>query len=531
MKAFRSFITRKLFRGFILLLLTYCIGLMSNAPLCLASEAANRKNQLVICVHDSILKLDPAIHRSRSMQIILKNMLDSLTTRDADMKVVPQLAESWKALDETSWKFKLRKGVKFHNNEEFTAEDVKFSLERIFKKEGIDGITSPRKALLGPVSEVRIIDRYTVVIKTEQSWPILPLMLSLQEIVPKKYMTRVGSDTFQSHPVGTGPFKFVRLEKNQRIILERFENYYGGSPAIPPVQNAPLKSLIFEFVPSNPEQIQMLKKNECSIISHLRPAAIPILKANPSIKILSCSATRSYFAEINCSKSPFDDPRVRQALNYAVNIDEIVIEILQGNGITLPTVLLPNAVGYNTTLKPYVYDPELSKQLLVDAGYNTKHILQIHCNKDELQFANNIASFLTRVGVKSQINLVKFRKPSLLGKTAQWDIFLGTWGNSTLDPVGIILPKFQSNGRGNYSGYSNQKIDSLLDKAERTSDLNLREACYQEIQEIIYEDAPMIFGYAEMEFFGVRKEIKNFIPSISGMMNMHDVFIETGSDQ
>jgi peptide/nickel transport system substrate-binding protein len=531
MEAFRSFITRKPFRGTIFLLLAYCTGLMTSTPLCLASDADNQHNQLVICVHDSIHKLDPAIHRLRNIQIILKNMLDSLTTRDADMKVVPQLAESWKALDKTSWEFKLRKGVKFHNNDEFTAEDVQFSLERIFKEGGIDGITSPRKALLGPVLEVSIMDRHTVVIKTEKPWPILPLMLSLQEIVPKKYMTRVGSEAFQSHPVGTGPFKFVRLEKNQRIIMERFENYYGGSPAIPPVQNAPLKSLVFKFSPSNSQQIQMLKKNECSIIPHLNPTAIPILKANPTIKILSCPATRSYFAEINCSKPPFDNPRIRQALNYAVNIDKVVAQILQGNGITLPTVLLPNAVGYNTALKPYAYDPELSRQLLAEAGYNKKHILQIHCNKDELQFANNIASFLTRVGVKSQISLVEIREPSLLGKTAQWDIFLGSWGNSTLDPVGIILPKFQSNGRGNFSGYSNQKIDNLLVKAEGTSDLNFRKTCYQKIQEIIYEDAPMIFGYAEMEFFGARKGIKNFIPSSSGMMNMHDVFIETGSDQ
>lgn len=531
MKAFRYFVTRKPFRGTIFLLLTYFTGLMTSAPLCLASDTDKLDNQLVICVHELIHTLDPAAYRSRDIQIVIKNMFDSLTTRDADMKVVPQLAESWKVLDDTSWKFKLRKGVKFHNNDEISAEDVKFSLERIFKEGGLGGVTSPRKALLGPVSKVSIMDRYTVVIKTEKPWPVLPLMLSLHEIVPKKYMTRVGSEAFQSHPVGTGPFKFVRLDKNQRIIMERFENYYGGSPAIPPVQNAPLKSLVFQFSPSNSEKIQMLKKKEFHILSRINPAAIPILKANPSIKVLSSPATRSYFAEINCSKPPFDNPRIRRALNYAIDIDKVVTHIFQGNGIILPTVLLPNAVGYNTALKPYGYDPELSKQLLADTGYDTKRILQIHCNKDMSQFANNIASFLTRVGVKSQISLVESRKPSTLGKTAPWDLYLGFWGNSTLDPVGIIIPKFQSNGRGNYSGYSNPTIDNLLSKAEGTSDLDFRKMLYQKIQEIIYEDAPMIFGYAKIDFYGVRKEVKNFIPSSSGMMNMHDVFIETGSNQ
>ncbi len=497
---------------------------MFGVPFCPASDTDS--NRVIICVHETIHKLDPAVHRSRNVQIILKNMLDSLTTRDADMKVVPQLAKSWKALDKTSWEFKLRKGVRFHNNDELTAEDVRFSLERIFKEGGIDGITSPRQALLNHVSEVIAKDRYTVIIKTKKAWPILPLMLSLQEIVPQKYMTRVGTHGFQSHPVGTGPFQFVSLDHDQRIVMERFENYYGGSPAIPPVQKAPLKSLVFEYVPSAAGQIRMLKRKECSIISHVKPNTIPVLKAAPGIKILSSPATRSFFAEINCSKPPLNDPRIRRALNYAVDVDKIVNKIFQGNGIRLPTVLLPDCFGYNSALQPYEYNPELSTQMLSDAGYNQDHILQIYCNKDELQFANSLASFFTRIGLKSWISSVQFRKPSILGKTAPWDIFLGSWGNSTLDPVGIILPKFQSNGRGNYSGYSNLKIDDLLDKAEGTSDLTFRKACYQQIQEIVYADAPMIFGYAEIEFYGVRNEVKNFIPSITGMMNMHDVFIE-----
>jgi len=469
--------------------------------------------------------LDPAIHRSRTIQIILKNMLDSLTTRDADMKIVPQLAESWKLIDDTSWEFKLRKGVKFHNNDELTAEDIKFSLERIFKEGGMEGTTSPRKGLLGSVSDICIADRYTVIIKTKTPWPILPLMLSFHEIVPKKYMAKVGSEGFQSHPVGTGPFKFVRLEKDQRIFLERFENYYGGSSAIPPVQKPPLKSLVFEYVSSKSKQIRMLKTKKCDIISHIDPNAVPILKMSPQISVLTNPATRSYLADINCRKPPFNDLRIRQALNYAVDMNKIVTQILRGKGISLSTVLLPNSFGYNPDLKPYAYDPELSKKMLSDAGFNSNHTLQIRCNKDEVQFANILASFFIQIGIKSKTSVVEFRKPSTFGKSASWDIDVGSWGDSALDAVGIILPKLQTNGRGNYSGYSNPKVDSLIAKAEGTFDLNFRKICYQKIQEIVYQDAPMIFGYAKMEFYGVRKEVKNFSPSGSGMMNMHDVFI------
>ena len=241
--------------------------------------------------------------------------------------------------------------------------------------------------------------------------------------------------------------------------------------------------------------------------------------------------TRSHYAEFNCSKPPFEDPRVRQALNYAVDINKVVDVVLQNNGIVLPTVMLPSSNYYNDLLDAYPYDPENAKRLLKDANFNAAYEIQIRCNKDELPFANIIASFLSQIGLKSKISLAKYRKPSILGEDARWDIDLGSWGNSTLDPVGIIFPKFSSGGRGNYSGYSNPEIDSLLKRAEGTSDLNLRKAIYNRIQEIIYADAPMIFGYAKIGFYGVRKEVQNFFPSSTGMMNMHDVYIEKGSNQ
>lgn len=530
MARFQSRIPIKFFQGLLLAGLTYCCGLMMDLPPCPASQDAPPANTLVVCIYNPIQKLDPAIHRDRDTQVILKNMMDALTTRDHDMNVVPQLAESWKRLDDTSWEFRLRSGVKFHNNDEFTAEDVKFSLDRIIHEGGIEGETSPRKSLLGPVSKVTVIDRYTVVVKTEKLWPILPLMLSLQEIVPKKHMTRVGSAAFQSHPVGTGPFKFVRLEKNHFIEMERFEDYYGDAPDMPPVQNAHLKSLVFKWVPSAAEQIRQLKKGECHIISNIKQESIPILEASPDIKILSCPATRSYFAEINCNKPQLNDPRIRRALNHAVDIKQVIHHLLKGNGIALPTVLLPNATTYNKDLKPYAYNPALAKKILADAGFDTKHILQIYCTGDELQFANLISSFLTRAGLKSKIQIVNWELEDFKKQT-QWDISLGSWGNSTLDPVGIIVPKFQTRGRGNFSGYSNREVDRLLVLAEGTKDLSFRETCYKNIQEIIYKDAPMIFGYAAKELFGIRKEVNNFIPSSSGMMDMHDVFIANGSGQ
>jgi len=528
MKKFRSLFDLSRLPCFLIIAVIFSCWIIAKPCSGKTSSTKGEKNRLVICIPSPIASLDPTNYRHRVTQVVLKNIFDSLTTRDASMKVVPQLAESWEALNDTTWEFKLRRGVKFHNGDDFTAEDVKFTLDRVVKEGALDGKTSPRKGLFGPLSGVRIINNYTVQIKTEKPWPILPLMLTLQEIIPKKHMEKVGSQGFQINPIGTGPFRFVRAEGKERLILERFVDYYGGSPENPPVQVAPLKYLIFETIPVKAEQIARLKKGEGDIIYDVPSEAVSILRTTPDIKVLSCGATRSYFAEINCVKPPFDDPRIRLALNYAVDMQTVVDHILQRHGEALPTVLLPNAFAYHSSLKPYAYNPELAKKLFKDAGFPEGRSITIHCIKSNAAFTNIIATFLIRIGVKSVINIVDNR-PKTLGKDAEWDIFVGSWGNSTLDPVGILVPKFESGGRGNFSNYSNQEVDKLLSQAEDTLDSQMRMNYYKKVQEIIHQDVPMIFGYAAEEFYGVRKRVKNFIPSSSGMMNMHDVCIQDES--
>jgi len=486
------------------------------------------ENRLTIVIPSPVVSLDPTNYRDRNTQIVLKNMFDSLTTRDGTMTVVPQLAESWRALSDTVWEFRLRRGVTFHTGDALTAADVKFTLDRVTQEGALDGKTSPRKALLGSIAAVRVRDAYTVHIETQNPWATLPLMLTLQEIVPKKYMESAGSKGFQTKPVGTGPFRFVEARNDGLLVLERFDAYYGGSPENPPVQTAPLDYLMFRAVPESIERIAMLKRGECDIITHVPPESIPILEAVPDIEVVSCPATRSYFAEMNCIKKPFDDPRVRRAMMHAVDMVAVTDHILLGRGTILPTVLLPNAFAYNDSLEPYPYDPELARELLVEAGFSEGLSIVINCTESHRQFANVIAIFLARVGVKSRIDIVDSRNPGTRRRGSAWDILVTSWGNSTLDPVGILVPKFRTNGRGNYSNYSNEDVDLFLSEAEGTLDAEIRKDYYQRIQEIIYHDAPMIFGYAPEEHYGVRRKVRNFRPSPTGMMNIHDVYIENG---
>ena len=492
-------------------------------------EVQDTKNKLIIGMDSSFVSLDPTNYRDRNTQVILKNIFDSLTTRDKDLNVVPQLAESWKTINDTTWEFKLRRGVKFHNGDELTSEDVKFTLDRVVKEGALDGKTSPRKSLLEPLLTITATDDYTVRIETTKPWAILPLMLTLQEIVPMKYMKEVGSRGFEEKPVGTGPFRFLEKEGQDRLVLERFENYYGGSPDNPPVHPAPLKYLIFRNVPESMERIGMLQRGGLDIITSISPGAVGILKLRPDIDVKTSPATRSYFAEINMTHPPFNDPRVRTALNYAVDKKIVVNDVLDGYGKVLPTVLLPNAFAYDPSLRPYEYNIELAKKLLAESAFPPDLSMMIYSPETNRSFANVIALFLTKAGVKCEVHMVQSgSSQDIMATRSEWHLFVTSWGNSTLDPVGILVPKFKTGGPGNYSGYSNEKVDQLLSLAENTLDIERRKGYYKEVQELVYEDAPMIFGYAAEEIYALQKRVKNFTPSSSGMMNMHDVYVENG---
>ncbi len=481
---------------------------------------------MVVCVSSAVLTLDPTNHRDRDTQMVLKNMFDSLTTRDKHLLVVPQLAKSWRAIDQTTWEFKLKTGVTFHNGDDFTAADVKFTLDRVTKENGLDGSTSPRRTLLGRIANVGIIDPYTVRIITEKPWPILPLMLSLQEIVPQQYVNKVGSKKFAQSPVGTGPFKFVEKQADNTLILERFDSYYGGALENPPVQKALIKKLVFQTVPNQVHRTALLKKGQADIITNLPLEAIPLIDMLPGLRVLGQPATRSYFADLNCRKPPFDSRKARLAINYAMDMRMIVTTMFQNRARVLPTILLQQAFAFNDQLLPYPYDPGEAKELFRQADIPDDYVITIVSIGKYGKFANAISLFLSKAGIKSRIIIGEKKAVRLAMENLEADILVTSWGNTTLDPVGILMPKLRTNGRGNFSNYSNKEVDRLLSLAEKSLDSEKRDLYYKEIQQIIYKDAPMLFGYAGEEFYGVRKRVKDFYPSSTGMLNLHDVSLE-----
>lgn len=504
----------------IFLVLGIGLGLMAGCT------PPQHKDILVIGISQTVSTLDPAMHRDRVVETVIRNMFDGLVTRTPDMRVVPQMAESWCLIDENTWEFKLRRGIRFHNFEAFTSEDVKFTIERIITERAVDGKSSPRKGLLGPVTGVTIIDDYTIHINTQEPWPTLIAMLPFHEIVPKAYVEKMGSAYFAEHPVGAGPFRFVEWRKGEHIIMERFDEYYGGSPDIPPVTPARVKTLIFKPIPETATRVAALKAGECDLIQMVPPHLIKNIEKDPRTRIFSCRGTLSFYIGMNCIQPPFSDRRVRQAMNHAVNMRAVINTILEGMAVRLPGPLMLGSFGYNHDLKPYEYDPDKAKQLLSEAGFKNGFEVELDTVQDLNEVALAVSAQLARVGVRANVRLWEWGVLRTRLRAHERAMFISSWGDASLDSIGILKPTLHSAGRGNYTGYSNPEVDHLLERAEVGMDADQRKQFFREAQRLIYEDTPWIFGYSMKEIYGARKRVKNWQPIPDSRMNMHDVFIE-----
>lgn len=319
---------------------------------------------------DRLQSLDPANYRDRDTETVIRNIYDGLVTRTPTGEIVPELAESWEQPDPTTYIFKLKQGVKFHDGTEMTADDVVFTFERIMAPDGIDGQQSPRLGLLGPIKSVEKLSDYEVKFTLEHPFPTWLQLLPHTQIVSKAHVERMGSSqALSENPMGTGPFKFVRGQVDSEIVLERFDDYYGGSDALPPVGPPKLKTVTFRMIPEPSTRVAALKAGEVHIIQEVPIDQIPLLEADSNVKVLTTQGTRLYMIELN--NQVLTDARVRRALNHAIDWDTILREIYGGRAHRVATAMLPSGFGYDASLEPLKYDPQLAKQLLQEAGYVT----------------------------------------------------------------------------------------------------------------------------------------------------------------
>ena len=486
-------------------------------------HAVSQEKTLAVGIMSTVLTLDPANYRDRVTETVIRNIFDGLVTRTPDGQIVPEIAESWRNPSPTLWEFKIRRGITFHNGNPLTAEDVQFTFKRIITENAIDGKTAMRKGLIDPLEKVEKIDDYSIRFHLKSPWPILLAMLPHQQIVPKKYLKGVGTKGFVAKPIGAGPFRFVEGKLDERIVMERYDRYYGGSPEIKPVGTPPLKRVIFEVIPETATRIAALQAGKVHIIQTVPPHMVETLKRDPNVQVKTALGTRVHMFEMNVRQPPLNDVRVRRAMNHAVNMDIIIEKILGGFASRTVGPLLPHGLYLNPNLKPYRHDPALAKRLLSEAGYPKGFPLVIDTIDTYKEVCEAAAQQFRAVGIEASVRIWDWGVLRPLALNGERKIVFQSWGNSTLHPYDLLDPKLMSKDRANYSQYANPELDDLLKKGSIETNPEKAKEIYFKAQEIIYHDAPWVFGYVPMEIEACSKNVENWVPSSDSRINLHRV--------
>jgi peptide/nickel transport system substrate-binding protein len=460
--------------------------------------------------------LDPHMHYNVETEDITRQICEHLIDRDPNGKLIPSLAISWNLVNDTTWQFKLRKGVRFHNGEEFDAKAVKFSIERIINPNG----KSPQKKWYATISQVQIVDDYTINIITEGIDVLLPTKLGsfLGNVVPMQYLMEVGDAEFGRHPIGTGPFKFLSQGRENEIALVPNETYWGQIPKI--------DRLVFYFIPDSQRQIEMLINGDIDIVSNIPPRSSLRIKQNPDTNLVKKATLQFTSSRMNTVKGgPLSDLRVRQSINYAIDVDKLIKYIFNGNGKKLATITMPEEFGFHPSLKPYPYDLQFAKELLKKAGHAGGITLDFIVFNDLEELGKAIEKELLKANIKTKTRLIS-REDFIKGssnKTLKFDLTLGNPTDPYFDAS--VQLDLMFNSKGSFSVYQNKEVDQLLEEAAKTTNVVKRRLILMKIQEIIHSEAANLFLFQIVKAYGLQKGVSGFVPYADGLLRLNQVSI------
>jgi peptide/nickel transport system substrate-binding protein len=458
------------------------------------------------------ITLDPADVNSSHVQQLY--IFDYLTSLAPDMTVRPGLATDWTTSpDGLKWTFRLRRGVQFHDGQPLDANAVKFTIDRLLdEKKARKG----RQYLTpGSIKSVHVVDESTVEMTLGQPFGPLPSLLATTPgIVSPKAAQELGDD-FGRRPVGSGPFKFQEWVSGQRMVFARNENYWG-TPAKP-------QKLVFLIVPEAVTRAAMVETGEADIAQHVPPSELKRLRSNPRIKPVEADAFELRQLRLIMLKEVYKDVRVRQAMNYAVNVPEIIDTVLEGAG-TFTGAPLPKSLPGALQTSKYRYDPALAKKLLAEAGYANGLKASVIASRgvsagtDEVLAA--VQAQFRAVGIDMTISVMD---QSAVGANralppaeaeAKHMVFHGLSAVYP-DPHAALYNYYHSSAwspkGSNHGFYKNARVDELLEQGGGETVPAKRTAIYREIQEILLEDASSVILYTTRYLYAARSNLKDAV--------------------
>lgn len=481
--------------------------ILMTTSLCIPALAEGQT--LVVAQTSDTLTMDPQRQGGMSSMNVLINIFDTLVTRDENGDLAPCLATEWEAVSDTTWRFKLREDVYFHDGDHFDAEDAKFSLDRLNAAE-----TASPIAELKNLESTAIVDQYTIDLTFKAPEPIAPnkTVMFGGVMLSKEYTEAHDMDYLALNPNGTGPFKFVSWTKDSEVVLEANDKYWAGAPAY--------DKLIFRVIPNHADMLAALMAGEIDIAPAITSDLALSIANNPELKVVNADWIRTFFISLDTINSaPLADKRVRQAVNYAIDKQAIIDAVFGGAAKQTATILPSQVFGYDPEVAPYEYNPEKARELLKEAGYENGFEITFDATSTDLTEIQAICGFLEEVGVKCNLNVIDSNTLTQLrtSKTAHEMYYCGNTG-WTMDGLSYYQSFAATDRR--YARGGTAELDALVVKEETTIDPEVRMEAFKEAQRIMSDEAFFIFLWQKDNIYGMSKDV-DFAPNEIGLLKMY----------
>lgn len=474
-----------------------------------AEKQTDEKKSIKIALTQDILSFDPMLTSDIYSEAVLRCIYTTLYDFDENLEIRKKLVKTEKNIDDYSWRFEIHDDVKFQDGSKLTVDDVVFSIERAMK----GGRT--QKAL-EVIDHVKKIDDTTFEIYCKEPYSDLPSLFAKAEtsIVSKKVVNEKGYDF--SKPVGAGPFKLLERKQNERISLKRYEDYYLEKAASP--------LLDFVIIVTEQERTASLLNGDIDILFSVSAYDSDKLKISSGVKLLQSPSSKIEYLSLNTTHAPLDNSKVRLAISYAINRENIANGVYHGYSTSSNSLIPKGIIGHVES--PVTYDPEKARQLLQEAGYQdgfSFNVITIDTiRKNTLEY---IKLDLAEVGIELNYDLVTMKEAADMMTENKHDSILVGWAFNS-DP-NSVLPVLLGTGSGktmNSSNYSNPTVDQLIRNARGENNKEKKTDIYKEINSIVSNDSPIVVIQNPMVLSAAQNNIKDIILNPQGIIQYESIY-------
>ena len=464
------------------------------------------RGTLTIGIPTDINTLDPTMGPEVNSLNVAFSTMEPLLRLDAQGNLKPLLAESWEVVDNTTYVFRLRKNVKFHNGEPFTGQAVEYSLKRSQEKHRAN------KTNCSTIVRIDVLDDYTIRIVTEKPDPILLKRMAnvACAIFPPKATAAGGDEAASLKPIGTGPFILSTWVKGEHITFKANPNYY--LPDVPKVE-----TLVWRAIPEAAARVAALQTGQVDIALRIPPNQVPALEKDPNFHISSALSTRTYYIAFNNMTTgkgtPIMDARVRQAMNHGTDLQAIIRSVFNGQAQRVNSLIGNVQFGHDPTLPPMAYDPAKAKQLLAEAGVPNGFKVGLACPSgayaNDKEACQAIAGSLGKIGIEVDLQIMESNRFwDLQAKKQLPPLFFDGVGDRFADPAqqlrGVAHPA------SNWTAFDKKEFTDLIDQSSSTVDQEQRKRLYAKLAREMQADPPFLFLWQVKNFEGVRKRVQNY---------------------